>query len=57
MFTNRYHVYVNDKEEKASSSLFGARLACVCLNDIGVPASSLSIVDDFGVSYDVVGCK
>ena len=57
MVRKRFHVYVNGNEEKVSSSLFGAQLACVCLNDTGIPASSLSIVDDDGVSYDLVACS
>ena len=57
MVRKRFHVYVNGNEEKVSSSLFGAQLACVCINDTGVPASSLSIVDDEGVSYGLVGCS
>lgn len=57
MVRKRFHVYVNGNEEKVSSSLFGAQLACVCINDTGVPASSLSIVDDDGISYDLVGCS
>lgn len=48
---------IGDKEEKVSSSLFGARLACACLNDMGIAKESLSIIDDFGVSYSLVGCR
>lgn len=37
--------------------LFAAQMVCVCLNDSGVPTSSLEIVDEEGMSYEKVGCR
>lgn len=57
MKKNRFHVYRDYKEVTVSSCLVGAQLACVALNDLGASSDSLSIIDDNGVSYLLVGCK
>ncbi len=51
-----FYVKNNGVTVKKTNHLFAAQLACVCMCDTGVSASSLEIVDEKGVSYEKVGC-